>query len=43
MKQFISNGSSTAYEYHAVSQLIDDLCAINDDNEFLTSFKKYLC
>ena len=39
IKQLISNGLSKAYEYDAVSRFIDDLRAINDDNEFLTSFK----
>ena len=39
IKQLISNGLSKAYEYDAVSRFTDDLRAINDDNEFLTSFK----
>ena len=39
IKKLISNGSSKAYKYHGISRFIDDdLCAINDDNEFLTSF-----
>ena len=38
IKQLISNGSSKEYEYHGVSRFTDFLCAINDDNEFLTSF-----
>ena len=39
MKQLISNGLSKAYEYDVVYRFIDDLHAINDDYEFLTSFK----
>ena len=39
IKQLISNGLSETYEYNTVSRFIDDLGAINDDNEFLTSFK----
>ena len=42
VKQLISNGSSEACEYHGFSRFIDDLCAKNHDNEFLTSLKKYL-
>ena len=38
IKQLISNGPSKEYEYHGVSRFTDVLCAINDDNEFLTSF-----
>ena len=38
IKQLISNESSTDYEYHEVSRFIDVLCAINDNNEFITSF-----
>ena len=39
IKQLIPNGLPKAYEYDAVSKFIDDLRAINGDNEFLTSFK----
>ena len=39
IKQLISNGLSETYEYDAVSRFTGDLRAINDDNEFLTSFK----
>ena len=39
IKQPISNRSSKAFEFHGVFRLIDELCAINDDNEFLTSLK----
>ena len=28
------------YKYHRISRFIDDLCAINNDKEFLTSLKK---
>ena len=38
-KKLISNGSSKAYKYQEVSRVIYDLCAINNDNEFLTSLK----
>ena len=38
MKQIISNGPSKEYEFHGVSRFTDVLCAINVDNEFLTSF-----
>ena len=40
IKQLISSGSYKVHKYHAFSWFIDDLCAINDGNEFLTSFKK---
>ena len=39
IKQLVSNGSSKAYKYYGVSSFIDDICAIKDGNEFLTSFK----
>ena len=39
MKKLISNGTSKACKYHWISRFIDDLCVLNDDNEFLTSFK----
>ena len=41
IKQLISNGSAKLYNYHVdmVSRFINNLCAINDGNEFLTSFK----
>ena len=44
MKWLISNRPSEEYKYHGVSRFTDSpysliaLCAINDDNEFLTSF-----
>ena len=39
IKQLISNGSPENYKYYGVSRVIDDLCAINDCNEFLASFR----
>ena len=39
IKHLISNGFAKAYKYHGVSRFISYLCAINDCNEFLTSFK----
>ena len=41
IKQLVSNGSSKAYKYYGVSSFIDDICAIKDGNEFLTSFKNF--
>ena len=38
-KQLIVNGSSKANKYHGVSRFTDNFCAINDEIEFLTSFK----
>ena len=37
MKQLISSGSPRAYKYHGTSRFIDDLCAINDGNDFIAS------
>ena len=42
IKQFISNGSSKAYKYHEFSRSIDNLCAINNSNKFLTPRKPCL-
>ena len=39
IKKLISNESSNAYEYHRVSRFINELCAINNYNKFLTPFK----
>ena len=39
MEQLILNRSSKACKCHGVSKFIDDLFAINDGNEFLTSLK----
>ena len=38
-QNLISNKSTRAYEYHAKDQFTDDLCAINNDDEFSKSFK----
>ena len=38
-KKVISNETFRRYKYHEVSRLIDNLCAINDRNQFLTTFK----
>ena len=38
IKQLFSDGPFKAHKYHRVLRFIDDLCAINDGNEFLTSF-----
>ena len=35
----ISLSSPRAYNFHSVDRFIDDLCAINDRNEFSISFK----
>ena len=35
----ISKGSPKAYKFNGTSRFIDDLCAINDDDEFSKSFK----
>ena len=39
IKQLTSNGCSKAYLYRGVSRFTDNLCVINDGNEFITSFK----
>ena len=39
IQSLISLGSTRAYNYHSVDRFIDDLCAINDRNEFTKSFK----
>ena len=39
MKDLISSGSKRAYRYHGVGRFIDDLCAINDSNDFASSHK----
>ena len=35
----VSEKSTRTYKYHAISQFIEDLCAINNDDEFSKSFK----
>ena len=37
IKLLISSRSNRAYRYHGTSRFIDDLCAINDQGEFLKS------
>ena len=37
--KYINGGFSKGYKYHGVSRFINDLCAINDGNEFLKLFK----
>ena len=39
VQNLISKESTSAYKYHAISRFIDYLCAINNDDEFLKSFK----
>ena len=39
VQSLVSKKSDRAYKYHSTSRFIDDLCAINDDNEFGNSFK----
>ena len=39
VQNVISKKSTTTYKYHATSRFIDDLCAINDDDEISKSFK----
>ena len=38
-QNLISKKPTRAYKYHATSRFIDDLCTINDDDEFSKSFK----
>ena len=37
IKLLISSGSNRVYRYHGTSRFIDDLCAINEQGEFLKS------
>ena len=39
VQNVISKKSTATYKYHATSRFIDDLCAINDDDEISKSFK----
>jgi len=39
VQSLISLGSTRAYNFHSVGRFIDDLCAINDRDEFLSCFK----
>ena len=38
-QQFIPKGAPCAYKTHETSKFIDDLCSINDDDEFSSSYK----
>ena len=38
VQNLISIKSTRAYKYHATSRFIDNLCIINDDNEFSKSY-----
>ena len=40
MKQIVSLGSDKAFGDHGVSRFIDDLCTIDDDSEFVYSYRK---
>ena len=39
VQQSISKGSQYAYKFHGTARFIDDLCTINDDCEFSSSYK----
>ena len=39
-KKLVSSGSPRAYKYHGTSRFIDDLCAINDGDDFIASYKE---
>ena len=39
VQQLISKGSPRAYKFHGASRFTDDLCTINDDGEFSSSYK----
>jgi len=39
VQTLVSQRSNRAYKYHGTSRFIDDLCTINDGNEFSRSFK----
>ena len=39
VQSLISLGSTRAYHFHSVGRFIDDLCAINDRQEYLSSYK----
>ena len=40
VQTLISAGSDRAFKYHGTNRFIDDLIAINDNNDFLHSFKE---
>ena len=39
IKQILSNGSSKVCKYHGFSRFIEDLCALNYNNQLSTSLK----
>ena len=39
VQNLISKNSTRAYKWHTPSQFIDDVCAMNDNDEFSKSFK----
>ena len=39
VKSLVSLGSTRAYHFHSVDRFIDDLCSINDRDEFFKSCK----
>ena len=40
VQRLISTGSTRAYNYHGINRFIDDLCALNDGNDFSESHKE---
>ena len=40
MKKLISSGSTRAYKYSGTNRFIDDLCTINNGDDFLTSHQE---
>ena len=40
VQKLVSSGSPRAYKYHGTNRFIDDLCAINDGDDFLNSYKE---
>ena len=39
IKNLLSSGSKRAYKYHGIGRFIDDLCALNDGNDFAKSHR----
>ena len=39
VQQLISKGSTRAYKFHGTSRFIDNICTINDEGEFFSSYK----
>jgi len=40
IQSLVTNGSKRAYNFHSVGRFIDDLCALNDRDEFSNSYKE---